>query len=151
MLLTLWRFEIKHPVLLWVSRSLIWCMGAFNNYVDRILPFFDTHPLWTIFIPWAWIKTDIFWPHPPSSCPRSYWMAPIADMKYYIKFFLHSYKGQFSWVYVLTLKMLHFVWSIYFSKKFSCFHILFCSNKLSIFVWFYENDQNTKEHLSTVS
>ena len=32
------------------------------------------HPAWTVFIPWAWTKTYIFWP--PPSCPRSYWMAP---------------------------------------------------------------------------
>ena len=38
--------------------------GAFNNYMDRISPFL-THPLlWTVFIPWAWTKTDIFWPPP---------------------------------------------------------------------------------------
>ena len=29
-----------------------------------------------VFIPWAWTKTDIFWPPSPSSCPRSYWMTP---------------------------------------------------------------------------
>ena len=37
--------------------------GSFNNYVDRILPFFD--PVWTVFTPWAWTKTDIFNPLPP--------------------------------------------------------------------------------------
>ena len=38
---------------------------------------FLTPPLaWTVFIPWAWTKTDTFWAPPPSSCPRSYWMAP---------------------------------------------------------------------------
>ena len=31
---------------------------------------------WTVFIFWAWTKTDIFWPLPPSSYPRSYWMTP---------------------------------------------------------------------------
>ena len=37
--------------------------GAFNYYVDRILPFFDPPPpAWTVFMPWAWTKTDIFWP-----------------------------------------------------------------------------------------
>ena len=42
---------------------------AFNNYVDRILPFFDTHPRCEqFFIPWAWTKTD--------TCPGSYWIAP---------------------------------------------------------------------------
>ena len=25
--------------------------GAINNYVDRILPFFDPYPAWTVFIP----------------------------------------------------------------------------------------------------
>ena len=33
-------------------------------------------PAWTVFIPWARTKTDIFWPPPPSSCPRTYWMYP---------------------------------------------------------------------------
>ena len=49
--------------------------GSFNNYVDRILTFSDTpSPLvWTVFIPWAWTKTDISRPPPPLSCPRSYW------------------------------------------------------------------------------
>ena len=28
-------------------------------------------PAWTVFIPWAWTKTDI-------SCPRSYWMPPLS-------------------------------------------------------------------------
>ena len=46
-------------------------------YVDRILPFFDPPLLaWTGFLPWAWTLIDNFWPPPPSSCPRSYWMAP---------------------------------------------------------------------------
>ena len=35
--------------------------------------FCPTPPAWSVFIPWAWTKTDIFWPPPPSSCPRSYW------------------------------------------------------------------------------
>ena len=29
-------------------------MGSFNNYVDRILPFFDPPPAWTVFMPSAW-------------------------------------------------------------------------------------------------
>jgi hypothetical protein len=33
-------------------------------------------PASTVFILWEWTKTNIFWPPPPSSCPRSYWMAP---------------------------------------------------------------------------
>ena len=53
------------------------CRGAFNNYVDMILTFFAPPPCVDNFIPWTWTKTDIFWPPPsPSSCPRSYWMAP---------------------------------------------------------------------------
>ena len=57
---------------------------SFNNYVDSILPFFDPPPtpVWTVFIPWAWTKTDIFWHPPPSSCPRSYWMAPYMANAY---------------------------------------------------------------------
>ena len=39
--------------------------GAFNNYVDRILSFFDPHHALTVFIPWARTKIDIFWPLPP--------------------------------------------------------------------------------------
>jgi peptidoglycan/xylan/chitin deacetylase (PgdA/CDA1 family) len=35
--------------------------GAFNNYMDRILPLFDSlHAKWTVLIPSAWTKTDIF-------------------------------------------------------------------------------------------
>ena len=34
--------------------------GAFNNYVDRNLPFLTPHPVWTVFIPSAWTKTDMF-------------------------------------------------------------------------------------------
>ena len=53
--------------------------GAFKNYVNRILPVFDPPPppAWTVFIPRAWTKADNFWPLPPSSCPCSYWMAPL--------------------------------------------------------------------------
>jgi hypothetical protein len=43
-------------------------LGAFSYYVDRILPLFDPPPppAWTVFIPWAWTKTDIFLtPSPP--------------------------------------------------------------------------------------
>ena len=52
--------------------------GAFNNYGNRSLPFFDPLPLptWTVVIPWVWTKTDIFLPPPPSSCLHSYWMTP---------------------------------------------------------------------------
>ena len=63
-----------------------WCdpyKGVFNNYLDRISPFFDPLPpsTWTFFILWAWTKTDIFWPPLPSSCPRSYQMAPYVSAK----------------------------------------------------------------------
>ena len=27
--------------------------------------FWPTLPVWTVFIPWEWTKTDIFWPIPP--------------------------------------------------------------------------------------
>ena len=38
---------------------------SFNNYVDSILPFCDPPtPAWTVFIPWAWAKTNIFDPSP---------------------------------------------------------------------------------------
>ena len=41
-------------------------LGSFNNYVDRMLPFFDPFPppAWTVFIPSVWAKTDIFDPSP---------------------------------------------------------------------------------------
>ena len=59
--------------------------GALNNYVDRILTFFAPPPLgaptWTIFIHWACSNTDIFWPPPPSSCPRIYWMVTKRKLK----------------------------------------------------------------------
>ena len=54
----------------------VWVKGAFNNYVDRILSFFDPPPCMDSFITWAWAKTEFFDPFPPSSCLRSYWMAP---------------------------------------------------------------------------
>ena len=38
--------------------------------------FWPLPPAWTVFVPWEWTKTNIFRPPPPSSCPRSYWMAP---------------------------------------------------------------------------
>ena len=62
--------------------------GAFNNYVDRILPFF-LHPLppaWTVFIPSAGTKTDFFDPIPPHlvhvliECPLSC-LATITEKK----------------------------------------------------------------------
>ena len=52
------------------------CRGSLNNYVDRILQFFDHPHAWTVFIPWARTKKDIFDPFQTSSCLRSYWMAP---------------------------------------------------------------------------
>ena len=45
----------------------------------RILPFFDTHlhPAWTDFLhPEHGQKQTFFYPNPPSSYLRSYWMAP---------------------------------------------------------------------------
>ena len=51
-------------------------LGVIQNYMDRILPFFDPTLLRGQFIFWAWTKTDIFDPLPTSSSPRSYWMAP---------------------------------------------------------------------------
>ena len=61
-----------------------------NNYVDRILPFFDPPPpAWTVFIPWAWAKTDIFWPPPPSTCQHNYWMPPnINEINLFLQIFL---------------------------------------------------------------
>ena len=51
--------------------------GAFNNYVDRILLFFDPPPLRGQFLyPERGQKQTFFDPLPPSSCPRSYWMPP---------------------------------------------------------------------------
>ena len=48
---------------------LIWILllGAFNNCVVRISSFFEPLPLpsWTVFMPWAWTKADIFCPPPP--------------------------------------------------------------------------------------
>ena len=68
---------------LFYPNKIKYCKGAFNNYVDRILPFFDTSPpARTVFIPWAWTKTDTFWTPPPSSCPRSYWMPPTTNLNF---------------------------------------------------------------------
>ena len=51
--------------------------GTFNNYVDRILPFFDHSPPFSVdsfFTLSVGKKNTFFDPLPPSSCPRSYWM-----------------------------------------------------------------------------
>ena len=50
---------------------------SFNNYVDRILQFFDPPTLRGQFLyPKRGQKQTFFDPSPPSSCPRSYWMPP---------------------------------------------------------------------------
>ena len=49
--------------------------GAFNHYLDTILPFFDHHiPLCGHFIPKRAKKRD-FWPPTASFYPHSHWMA----------------------------------------------------------------------------
>ena len=52
--------------------------GAFNNYVDRILPFFDLPPFLDgqFLYPERGQKQTFFDPLPPSYCPRRYWMVP---------------------------------------------------------------------------
>ena len=56
-------------------------MGSFSNYVDRILQFFyptpHPHLLGQFLYPLRGQKQTYFDPLPPSSCPRSYWMAPM--------------------------------------------------------------------------
>ena len=60
-------------------RTCRWLQVSFNNYVDRIRPFFDHLP--------TYLYLDIFYHErgqklrfldhlPTSSCPRSYWMTP---------------------------------------------------------------------------
>ena len=70
-----WTLEVKQ------NTTIISRLGGIQQLLDRILPFLT--PLlhgqffaWTVFVPWAWTKIDIFWPPPPSSRPRSYWMTP---------------------------------------------------------------------------
>ena len=57
----------------------------FLEYV-HLKPYFNTQcppPLvWTFLITWAWTKTDMFWPLLPSSCRRSYWMAPCIKLTF---------------------------------------------------------------------
>ena len=57
--------------------AVCWGKGSFNNYVDKILPFFDPPPCLDSF---DTLSKDTnrhfltFSSHP--SCPRSYWMTP---------------------------------------------------------------------------
>ena len=46
--------------------------GPFNNYVDRILRFFDPRLRGQFLCPERGQKQTFFDPLPPSSCPRSY-------------------------------------------------------------------------------
>ena len=54
--------------------------GSFNNYVDRILPFFDPPPLRGQFLYPERGQKQTFFDPLPSSCPRSYWMAPMGKL-----------------------------------------------------------------------
>ena len=56
-----WLF-VNWSDVLFISSSDEWYKGSFNNYMDRILPFWPHPPAWT--------KRDIF--DTPLSCPRSY-------------------------------------------------------------------------------
>ena len=58
-----------------LARSL-W--GGIQQLRGQNFAILDPPLAWTVFIHWAWTKTDIFDPFPPSSCPRSYWMAPTS-------------------------------------------------------------------------
>ena len=65
--------------------------GSFNNYVDQILPNFAPlsplewtivdilHDTYTLSRDHAW---TFYWPPPPFSCPRSYWMTPKCKIAY---------------------------------------------------------------------
>ena len=97
----------------WLSPALL-ANGPFNNYVDRILPFFDSFSLrgqflypergknshfWTIpppcvdsFYTLSVYKNSHFW-NPSSSCPHIYWMAT--------KYIHHEHSAQ-PWT-ILTL------------------------------------------------
>ena len=51
--------------------------GHSSTTWTKFCRFLTPPPLaWIVFIPWVWTKTGIFWSPLPSSCPRSYWMAP---------------------------------------------------------------------------
>ena len=75
--------------------------GAFNNYVDRILLFFDPlPPAWTFLKnPERGQKQTFFTPSQPSSCSRSYWMPLISkesnDKSTLIWLFMRYVKGLF--------------------------------------------------------
>ena len=74
------KSKFKQTIYPWVFQTIkvrtffkVLSKGVFNNYMDRILPFFD--PLRGQFLySERGQKTDMFWPPspPPSSCPRSY-------------------------------------------------------------------------------
>ena len=57
------RFRSRFEFQVW--HSIYW--GAFNNYIrgQNFAIFLPSPPAWTVFILWAWTKTDIFWPPPP--------------------------------------------------------------------------------------
>ena len=83
------RIEASGTILDRYSRNLLFLMhyfrnfkphflrfakGSFNNYVDRILPFFGPPP------PLREQKQTFLTPS-PSSCPRSYWMTPYGNTR----------------------------------------------------------------------
>ena len=65
-------------------------------------------PAWTVFIPWAWTKTDIIWPPLPSSCPRSFWMAPYVKVRTFLSMF------QFEKLFLIDLRNTDLI--LYFSN-----------------------------------
>ena len=82
--------------LLW-RLSMIRVRGHSTTTWTEFFHFLTPPPAWTVFLPWAWTKTNIFWPPPPSSCPRSYWMAPYMN---FIEF----------WNYTCSLFLITFLW-----------------------------------------
>ena len=50
----------ERNVITGASAKLSDIQGPINNYVEKTLPFFDIPPVWKVFIPRAWKKTDIF-------------------------------------------------------------------------------------------
>ena len=64
-----WFFDKSHSH--WLQNTLpyqiskhIYFRGHSTTTWIEFCHFLTPPPAWTVFIPWAWTKTDIFWPHP---------------------------------------------------------------------------------------
>ena len=71
------RQEWRAGILMYLGHSIT----TWTKFLPFLTPY-PTPPAWTVFISWAWTKTDIFDHFPPSSCPRSCWMPPNMQLQW---------------------------------------------------------------------